>query len=256
MPFFLLLVTGLAYFLNQSTAVSTTEVAAFADRLLPPHPASAGQGIQNLLGSIIRVRGQIGVYSLVGFIWFSTRLFGSLRSVLAEVFDIETERGIIAGKLFDANITLVSTILVAAYTALTAYLAIATTRGVQLLAKVGLRKTAMGGVEYGIGQVVAFLFLLLMFFALYKYLPARRVRSKSAFVASFFTTAAFEIAKYVFVYYVRHFNPGSWYSGTVAAIILVVFWVYYAALIFILGGEVGQVFELRRVRRQQRETWE
>ena len=30
---------------------------------------------------------------------------------------------------------------------------------------------------------------------------------------------------------------------------VVVFWVYYAALIFILGGEVGQVYELRRVRR-------
>ena len=32
-------------------------------------------------------------------------------------------------------------------------------------------------------------------------------------------------------------------------------WLYYAALIFILGGEVGQVFELRRVRRLQREVF-
>jgi hypothetical protein len=28
-------------------------------------------------------------------------------------------------------------------------------------------------------------------------------------------------------------------------------WVYYAALVFVLGGEVGQVYELRRVRRLQ-----
>ena len=40
----------------------------------------------------------------------------------------------------------------------------------------------------------------------------------------------------------------------VAAIIVVVFWVYYAALIFILGGEVGQVYELRRTRKRQREV--
>ena len=39
-------------------------------------------------------------------------------------------------------------------------------------------------------------------------------------------------------------------------IVIVVFWVYYAALIFILGGEVGQVYELRRTRRLQRETFE
>jgi membrane protein len=31
-----------------------------------------------------------------------------------------------------------------------------------------------------------------------------------------------------------------------AAVIVVVFWVYYAALIFVLGGEVSQVYEDRR----------
>ena len=36
---------------------------------------------------------------------------------------------------------------------------------------------------------------------------------------------------------------------------MIVIWVYYASLIFILGGEVGQVFELRRVRRMQREVF-
>ena len=49
-------------------------------------------------------------------------------------------------------------------------------------------------------------------------------------------------------------GPGSLYTSTVAALIVVVFWVYYAALIFILGGEFGQVFELRRTRKRQRET--
>jgi len=38
--------------------------------------------------------------------------------------------------------------------------------------------------------------------------------------------------------------------------VILVFWVYYAALIFILGGEVGRVYELRRVRRLQREALE
>jgi membrane protein len=36
---------------------------------------------------------------------------------------------------------------------------------------------------------------------------------------------------------------------------VIVFWTYYAALIFILGGEVGQVYELRRMRRLQREVF-
>ena len=41
----------------------------------------------------------------------------------------------------------------------------------------------------------------------------------------------------------------------ISAIVIIVFWVYYAGLIFILGGEVAQVYELRRVRRRQREVF-
>ena len=66
----------------------------------------------------------------------------------------------------------------------------------------------------------------------------------------------FEIAKNVFTAYVTSFNPGSLYTGTLYGLVIIVFWVYYAALIFILGGEVGRVYELRRVRRLQRETFE
>ena len=46
------------------------------------------------------------------------------------------------------------------------------------------------------------------------------------------------------------------YTGTIAAVVIVVLWVYYAALIFVLGGEVAQVHELRRIRRMQREQLE
>jgi membrane protein len=94
-----------------------------------------------------------------------------------------------------------------------------------------------------------------MFFALYKFLPIRRVRTKTAWVAALFTVFMFELAKVAFNVYVSSFDPGSLYTGAVAAVVVIVFWVYYAALIFILGGEVGQVYELRRTRKRQREVF-
>jgi membrane protein len=65
----------------------------------------------------------------------------------------------------------------------------------------------------------------------------------------------FEAARWIFSGYVRTFNPGSLYTGTLTAIVVIVVWTYYAAMIFILGGEVGQVYELRRMRRLQREVF-
>src|SRR5688500_3599086 len=128
-PFFLLLGTGLAYLLNQSSDASTAEVGAIIDRLLP-----TGQGpdslVRRIIGDVTRSGEKVGLSGAPSSVWFSTRLFGSLRPVLAEVFDLEADRGIIAGKILDMKITVVATVLVATYTTLSAYLAAATTRGV------------------------------------------------------------------------------------------------------------------------------
>ncbi len=255
-PFCLLLVSGLATLLNHSLNASLDEVLALVDRLLPPHAETQDNPFHRLVSDAMQAPAAVSIWSAIGFVWFSTRLFGSLRSVLAEVFDIENERGIIAGKIFDIQITVISTVLVAVYTVLSAYLAFATTRGIQVLAGVGLRRDLMGSVEYTLGRLLAFAFMVLMFFSLYRFLPVRRIRSKTALVAALFTAGMFELARNVFTAYITHFDPGSFYRGTLYAVVIVVFWVYYAALIFILGGEVGQVYDLRRVRRLQRETFE
>ena len=255
-PFFLLLVTGLAYFLRQSAATSSAEVALLLDRLLPANPQTGESPVHKILNDVLTTRGSVGLYSAIGFIWFSTRLFGSLRSVLADVFDIEQDRGIVDGKLFDIRLTVVSTLLVVAYTALSAYLTLATTRGIALLSDLGLQQSRLSGLDYTFGRLVGLSLLTLMFFALYKFLPNRKIRWKTALCGALVTGLLFELARNLFSAYVASFNPGSLYTGTLSAIVIVVFWVYYAGLIFILGGEVAQVYELRRVRRMQRETFE
>jgi membrane protein len=255
-PFMLLLVTGLAYILNLSADRSTAEVSALIDRLLPSGFQTGRDLVHRLLFDAIRTRGQVGVVSAVTFVWFSTRLFGSLRSVLADVFDIEQERGIVAGKIFDIQITVVSSLLVVAYSALNAYLAIGTSQGIALFQRLGVREDVIGGVEYWFGRIVAFAVIVSMFFGLYKFLPIRRVRWQTALLAAMFAGMLLELAKAAFGYYIASFNPGSLYTGTLAAIVIVVFWVYYAALLFIIAGEVGQVYELRRVRRLNRAALE
>jgi membrane protein len=257
-PFFLLLIAGVTYLLPvlyRGQVDSSAAVSFFLDRLLPAHEESPTSPVHKLVTDMLRTRTTFTIYGAIGFIWFSTRLFGSLRTVLADVFDIEHERGIIQGKLFDIQLTIVSTLLFVASTALNTYLSVATRSGAEFLGRLGLRHDVVGGVEYWIGRAIAFLFIAWMFFSLYKYLPVRRVRWRSAWIAALFTSTMFEAARWIFSAYVRTFNPGSLYTGTLTAIVVVVVWTYYAALIFILGGEVGQVYELRRTRRLQREVF-
>jgi membrane protein len=252
-PFLLLFATSLTYLLNQSTMAATDEVVALVDRFLP---SGTSDTVTSVVAKIIAARGTVGLYASIGFIWFSTRLFGSLRSILNAIFDIEVDRGIIDGKLYDVKVTVVSSLLFVAYTGLSAYIAIASSRGVAVLAAVGLRQDVMGSVEYTVGRAVAFVFIAALFFGLYKYLPYKKMRWQTAFIACTFTAVMFEIAKFAFTYYVTSFKPGSLYTGTIAALVIVVLWVYYASTVFILGGEVAQVFELRHVRKRQHEAFE
>ena len=53
-------------------------------------------------------------YSIVGsilFIWLSTRLVSTLRIALREVFDIEGDRGVLRGKIFDLQVVVLGGVL-------------------------------------------------------------------------------------------------------------------------------------------------
>ena len=110
----------------------------------------------------------------------------------------------------------------------------------------------MKPLTYIVGRVVAFALLGGLFTLLYKLLPNRPVRWEQAAVGGLTSAVLFELARAAFSYVVHRYNPASWYTGTLAAVVVVMFWVYYAALIFVLGGEVSQVYEQRHTQRMAR----
>ncbi len=244
-PFALLLVSGIAFFLGRRQEDAVATITGLMDSLLPRDAPSASGLFRGIVDDVLRTRGAVGIYSAITFAWFSTRLFGSLRSVLALIFD-GTDRGIVAGKLFDFGATIVATATVAIYVVFSAYLDLATTRGIALLVRIGLREDSMGHLTYFIGRATAVSVIIALFYALYRGLPRRRPSASTAFVAATVAAVLFELARYAFAMLVKQMNPTSLYTGTIAAIVAVVFWVYYAALLFLIGGEVAQAYDLRR----------
>ncbi len=249
-PFFLLLASGLGYVLNKSDDVSSTAVAAFLSQLFPATFNGDGSLLDPLLQDVVLTRGRAGVIGALAFVWFSTRLFGAMRTVLHRVFEDPKTRGVLFGKLFDIQATVVSTTFIVAWIALSAYIALARTPDVFLLKEWGLHNEAvMLPLTYIVGRLVAFALLAGAFCILYKVLPHRKVRWKQAMLGGISCGVLFEIARSAYTIIVHRFNPGSLYTGTLSAVIVVVFWVYYAALTFVVGGEISQVYEHRYLER-------
>ena len=106
-------------------------------------------------------------------------------------------------------------------------------------------ESVMGPLTYVLGRLVAFALLALLFAALYTVLPNRKVHWQQGLTGGVAGAVLFELARAAFTVVVGRYNPASLYTGTLAAVVVVVFWVYYAALVFIVAGELSHVVDAR-----------
>ena len=168
--------------------------------------------------------------------------------MLREVFDVGEDRNIIRGKWFDVQIVIIATLLFSVNVWGTLTITVVAQTGTKFL---GIEPTAFFSQLLVSFAAAASLFV--MFVLIYRYLPFRRINWRTALVSSTFTTTGFELLRRAFAWYAL--NVAN-YKGTYANffnLIIVVFWLYYIGVVFILGGEVGQVYSMRRIRRRQKE---
>jgi len=243
-PFVLLLISVSTVFLGNTPDMAADAAVAFIDRLLPT-TWSEGQSVRATVREIARVSGSVSLYSAIGFLWFSTRVFSSMRSVFQVTFDVPNERGILHGKAFDLLASFLAAIGITVYGSLSAYLLVASTRGASVLERLGVRDSIMGPIEYAFGRLLAFALVVLLCFAVYRLIPNRPIPSRTAWIGSITTSVLFELARIGFSLYVARFSPGSLYTGALTTLVVITLWTYYASLIFIIGAEVAQAVELR-----------
>ena len=249
LPFGLLVMSVLAFALNETPDRTALSVHQLLDQLLPSHSGTMEESVHALINGVLQSRGALGIWGAIGYFWFTARLFGALRSALSQVLDFGTQRGVVAGKLHDFRLTLVATFLVTGYLALTAYVAIATSRGVQLFVSLGLRSDVMSGLEYMLSRLLAFILVTALIFVLYRFIPVRGIPTRAAVVGAATAAIMFELTRAAYTALTGLLSPATIYTGTLYTIVSVVFWVYYAAIIFLIGGEVARVYEIRNANR-------
>lgn len=245
LPFLALLVAAAGLILASQLAEPGSTTIQRLWQLVPAAGAAMPGDLRDQVATAVENAASLGAVSAVLFAWFSTRLLGSLRTVLSEIFDLRDRRGIVEGKLMDFGLVLVSTALLLANVALsTAF----TDLGVRSLDLLGIRVDAMSGL---VGWMAAVLFVFVMFLLIYKYLPARHLTWRTAISAAAVAAAGFELLKAGFAFYLsRVADVETAFSAFLTPIVFVVS-LYYGAVLFVLAGEIAQLLqERRRIRRQ------
>lgn len=252
LPFLALLLVALTFAVGFTNHAPQQEIAALFDRFLPRRHDGTDtfQVIKNLLASVALNRERISYIAIPTFIWFSTRLFASVRTALGRIYHsvlppLPPQHFLLAfvrGKLHDARMVLVTLLLLLANVALTTALEIAGARGMAALPALSFFLSTIGRV---LGAVLAVALAWSLFYVLYRFSTPRRPRPRSAAIGALFAAVAFELAKRLYGLYLQQAVTvqGLSAADNIGAIVLFVLWIYYTGVVLLLGATVAVILD-------------
>jgi membrane protein len=86
-----------------------------------------------------------------------------------------------------------------------------------------------------------------MFYIIYRIVPHGQVNKRVVLISALSSAIMFELLKHLFTSYLVSFSNFSAVYGAYAALVSIIFWIYYSSFIFVLGAEIGQLYNERRL---------
>lgn len=99
---------------------------------------------------------------------------------------------------------------------------------------------------------VIILILILIFASIYRYTPAEKVKWKYVLPGAVFTTIGWLIISVVFSFYINNYSNYSRFYGSLAAVFILMIWLFLTSIIFMLGVEINAVLEINKVNKKNK----
>jgi YihY family inner membrane protein len=207
------------------------------------------QFIPSFSGDLLTQFGQIegkkellGWAGIISLIWFSAMIFSAIETAMNIIFRSKTYRNYFLAKLLAiAMIPLGWTVGI---------LSVGITYVATILSRQPL--VVQGRVfflpeVYGIffRYLIPYFFTVLFFTVVYKVIPSGKVSLKSALIGSAIFSALMEIAKQFFTWYVASYTRYNVIFGSLEAVVILVIWVFYVALILLFCAELISSYQRR-----------
>jgi len=183
---------------------------------------------------------------LSGLFFTSTWLFSSMRTILNRIFGSSEDKGIIMGLIRDFGmvIMIILMVLVSTFVLPSINIFIGITEDLEILQN--FRVDSVIQIVFSFTSIVV---VLLLFFLFYSIIPYAKLNKKVTFVGAFWATVLWELARFVFGYYVQAFLQSNKFYEAFLLVIVLLFWLFYASILFIIGAEISQLYRERLEKR-------
>lgn len=199
--------------------------------LQPFLPPSSSETLELFQANVEQVFEQGGSFTLIAIlflIWSGLGLFSNITQALDFIFHVPASRSLWSQRLIAAGMALALVVLLVTSFVTSAVLG--------LISALLLNPPS---VWISIGAFFLPLGLDMMIFALlFRYVPARRVYWDAVWPAAIFGAIGWEIAKTGFGWFLNNVANYQFVYGAIAAGIILLFWAYLIASIFLLSAEI------------------
>jgi membrane protein len=214
--------------------------------LVIPEPLKSNITNQ-VLNRIYEISSYTAITSIIGavaLLWTSSGLFSTIRDALNKIYKIKIDVFYLVGKFKDIFMVLVVFTFFILSVASTSIFSILIAKGMDFINSY----VNIGSANAVITILLGLVFSFLMFY-IYRIVPHGQVNKKVVLISAVSSAVMFEILKHLFTTYLVSFSNFAAVYGAYAALVSIVFWIYYSSFIFVLGAEIGQLFNEKRLLR-------
>ena len=212
---------------------------AFLEFIIGNLPGSSGF-IQSNLDRIIEQRSALAVIAVIGLLWASGAFFEAITRVVNRAWGIHRARPF--------HISRLRHLISLAFFGFILMLSVAVSSLLEILQQQDLGIPGQRiFLEPGMGKLVlqltSWLVTFIIFLSIYRFVPNCRVYWRHVWLGSVAATVFFETAKVLFTWYLTNYANYNEVYGSLASVIVFLFWVYVAAIILILGAEICSQYQ-------------
>lgn len=179
--------------------------------------------------------------ALFVLLWLSSALFSSLRTSLNAIFGYKPKQNMAILKLLDIGMIILFTIVLIFTLVLVPIVSALREFGGWLFPEV-----VSEFFNSTLAYFVPISIMVVIFYILFKILPAQRISWKVALLSTLVTVGLLEIMRFLFVMYLRYISGIGALYGAYAFLVAVALWAYYGGLVFLIGAEVGKLYRDRK----------
>ena len=244
-PVSLVIISILSFFYKSESMANF-----YLDQIKSQLPSINVDDLMKIIDRIVYKKRYIAFIWVPFLFWWGSLIFDVIERILDKAFRIHESRKYWIAKIRHIAIILCIGFIILAFIIITNIFAILQSSSVVEVVKkiipdpgsLNIIIDFLSDIPFLLKSLTSVITNTVLFFIIYRFVPARKVATRSIFKGAVFASTLHVIVKYVFSYYIIEINDYTSIFGSLSSIVILMIWIWFTCFIFVMGAEMAWIY--------------